>query len=154
MRGTKVLDWLLMVVQEVRKVLPKKLIRVRFHPGDKNTGAHIATLRNWINTGNKDFSNVEISGAKDLKTELVHAHAVIGHNSSPTVASVIEGIPTLVTDPERAQAKDVCLKKFEELDNPQAYDRELWIRRIAQTHWTLDEVKQGLAWKHMRKYVK
>ena len=154
MRGTKVLDWLLMVVQEVRKVLPKKLIRVRFHPGDKGTGAHIATLRNWINTGNKDFSNVEISGAKDLKTELVHAHAVIGHNSSPTVASVIEGIPTLVTDPERAQAKDVSLKTFEDLDNPQGYDRELWIRKIAQTHWTLDEVKEGLAWKHMRKYVK
>ena len=38
MRGTKVLDWLLMVVQSIRKVLPKKLIRVRFHPGDKNTG--------------------------------------------------------------------------------------------------------------------
>ena len=70
------------------------------------------------------------------------------------MASVIEGIPTLVTAPERAQSKDVCMKKFEDLDNPQAYDRELSIRRIAQTHWTLDEVKQGLAWKHMRKYVK
>ena len=46
------------------------------------------------------------------------------------------------------------LKTFEDLDNPQGYDRELWIRKIAQTHWTLDEVKQGLAWKHMRKYVK
>ena len=45
-------------------------------------------------------------------------------------------------------------KTFEDLDNPQGYDRERWIQKIAQTHWTLDEVKEGLAWKHMRKYVK
>jgi hypothetical protein len=30
------------------------------------------------------------------------------------------------------------------LENPKEFDRELWIRRIAQIHWTLDEVKQGL----------
>ena len=80
--------------------------------------------------------------------------AVVGHNSSPTVASVIEGIPTLVTDPDRAQSKDVALGSWEELEKLKPFDREPWIKRIAQTHWTLDEVKEGTAWEHLRNYVK
>ena len=100
------------------------------------------------------YQNIVISGARNLIDEFSHAHAVVGHNSSPTVASVIEGIPTLVTDPDRAQINGVNQKKWEDLDSPTPYDRELWIRRLAQTHWTLDEVKAGLAWKHLRKYVK
>ena len=70
------------------------------------------------------------------------------------MASVIEGIPTLVTDPDGAQIKGVNLEKWQDIESPKEFDRELWIRRIAQIHWTLDEVKQGLAWKHLRNYVK
>jgi hypothetical protein len=70
------------------------------------------------------------------------------------VASVIEGIPTLVTDPDGAQIKGVNLEKWQDIESPKEFDREQWIRRIAQIHWTLDEVKQGLAWKHLRNYVK
>ena len=111
-------------------------------------------ITNWIHTGEWQFKNVEISGAKDIRDEFAHAHAVVGHNSSPTVASVIEGIPTLVTDPDRAQSKDVALQSWEELERLRPFDREPWIQRIAQTHWTLDEVKEGIAWEHLRNYVK
>jgi len=70
------------------------------------------------------------------------------------VASVIEGIPTLVTDPDRAQSKDVALQSWQDLEKLQPFDREKWIQKIAQVHWTLDEVKDGLAWQHLRNFVK
>jgi len=153
MGGLNVNTWLQSVINHIREVT-KREIRIRFHPGDKNSVQHRSLLRQWINTGLPEYKNIVISGAKDLRDEFVHAHAVVGHNSSPTVASVIEGIPTLVTDPLRAQVNGVNLQKWEDLENPKEYDRELWIRKIAQIHWTLDEVKQGLAWKHLRNYVK
>lgn len=153
MGGLKVNVWLQHVIDQIRK-FSKREIRVRFHPGDKSSTQWAALVRQWINSGQSKYQNIVISGARNLIDEFPLAHAVVGHNSSPTVASVIEGIPTLVTDPDQAQIKGVNQLKWEDLDSPIAYDRELWIRRIAQTHWTLDEVKAGLAWKHLRKYVK
>ena len=153
MGGLSVLPWLQHTIKLCRQ-FSSRPIRIRFHPGDKQSVKHKAVVRQWINSGMQEYKNIDISGAKDLRDELAYAHAVIGHNSSPTVASVINGIPTLVTDPDRAQVNGVCMQKWDELENPKAYDRENWIQRIAQIHWTLDEVKQGLAWKHLRNYIK
>jgi len=153
MDGLKVNVWLQHVIQQIRK-FTKREIRIRFHPGDKMSTQWKSLVRQWINSGQSQYQNIVISGAKNLKDEFVHAQAVVGHNSSPTVASVIEGIPTLVTDPDRAQIKGVNLEKWEDIEAPKEFDRELWIRKIAQTHWTLDEVKSGLAWQHLRNYVK
>ena len=145
--------WHQHVIESIRK-FTKKEIRIRFHPGDKMSSQWASLVRQWINTGQNQYRNIVISGAKELRDEFVHAQAVVGHNSSPTVASVIEGIPTLVTDPLKAQIKGVNLEKWEDLENPKEFDREIWIRKKAQTHWTLDEVKSGLAWQHLRKYIK
>ena len=153
MDGLKVNVWLQHVIDQIRK-FSKREISIRFHPGDKSSSQWASLVRQWINSGQSKYQNIVISGAKNLIDEFSHAHAVVGHNSSPTVASVIEGIPTLVTDPDRAQINGVNQLKWEDLDSPTPYDRELWIRRLAQTHWTLDEVKKGLAWQHLRNYVK
>ena len=153
MGGLKVNVWLQHAIQQIRS-FTKKEIRIRFHPGDKSSRQWANLVRQWINSGQSTYQNIAISGAKNLIDEFAHAHAVVGHNSSPTVASVIEGIPTLVTDPDGAQIKGVNLEKWQDIESPKEFDRELWIRRIAQIHWTLDEVKAGLAWKHLRKYVK
>ena len=147
-----VVQWLQSTIQIIRQY-SKREIRIRFHPGDKNSIHHSASVKQWINSGIPTYSNIVVSGAKDIRDDFKLAHAVIGHNSSPTVAAVIEGIPTLVTDPNRAQINGVNIEKWEDLETPKEYDREQWIRRIAQIHWTLDEVKQGLAWAHLRKYV-
>lgn len=148
-----VIQWLQNVIKIIRENSNRE-IRIRFHPGDKIQVHHRATVHQWINSGIKTYNNLIISGAKDIRDDFKLAHAVVGHNSSPTVASVIEGIPTMVTDPNRAQIKGVNLEKWEDLESPKEYDREEWIRRVSQIHWTLDEVKQGLAWKHLRNYVK
>ena len=153
MQGMRVINWLAHTIRSIRTVTNRP-IRVRFHPGDKGVQRHQQTIMNWIHTGDWHYKNVEISGAKDIRDEFAHAHAVVGHNSSPTVASVIEGIPTLVTDPDRAQSKDVALQSWQDLEKLQPFDREKWIQKIAQVHWTLDEVKDGLAWQHLRNFVK
>ena len=106
MDGLKVNVWLQHVIEQIRK-FTKREIRIRFHPGDKASSQWKSLVRQWINSGQPKYQNIEISGAKNLIDEFALAHAVVGHNSSPTVKPVIEGIPTLVTDPNRAQINGV-----------------------------------------------
>jgi hypothetical protein len=69
------------------------------------------------------------------------------------VVAAIEGIPIFLTDPTNSQAQAVAHTDFSMIDSPKEYDRELWIQKIAQMHWTLDELKDGTAWMHLRKWA-
>ena len=153
MEGMPVMNWLRDVMTKIRTYTDRR-VKIRFHPGDKNTAKHQAMIREWIKARNVQFQGVEVSWSKDIRDEYAGAYAVVGHNSSPTVSSVIEGIPTIITDTERAQSAPVTHHSFAEIEKPRDFDRELWVRQMAQVHWTLDELKDGTAWKHLRKWVK
>ena len=99
------------------------------------------------------FKDVFVSDTKSLHEDFYTAHSLVGHNSSPTCASVIEGIPTFVTDPARAQASTVAHHSFDEIEQHKDFDRKLFVERLAQMHWTLDEVRSGQCWLHMRKWA-
>ena len=36
----------------------------------------------------------------------------------------------------------------------QTFDREAWIRKIAQCHWSFADLRSGIAWQWMKKYLK
>jgi glutamate synthase domain-containing protein 3 len=86
--------------------------------------------------------------------DLKNAHAVVNYNSSPTVVAAIEGVPIFVLDPERSQAKSVANTDLLEIETPKEFDREKWIQQMAQMHWTLSELKDGTAWRHLRQWAK
>lgn len=148
MDGLKVINWLHPLIQKITRFTDKK-IRVRFHPGDKKIQKHIMQLKA---IGHKvDISSPSSSLLKDLHD----AAAVISYNSSPGVVAAIEGVPVFVLDPQRSQASDVANTKLENLDNPNfEFDREAWLRRLAMSHWRLDELRTGDCWRHMRKWAK
>ena len=43
--------------------------------------------------------------------------------------------------------------QFNEIEDHKSFDRQLFVERLAQMHWTLDEVKSGQCWLHMRKWA-
>ena len=81
------------------------------------------------------------------------AKCVINYNSSPAIVSTIEGIPTIQLDASRSQAAGVVHEKFTAIENPVMFDRGPWLEKLAQCHWTLDELATGEAWRHMRKWA-
>jgi hypothetical protein len=99
------------------------------------------------------MQNVKISSAANILQDFADAHCVINLNSSPTIAAAIEGIPTIVLDPINSQAAEVSHHSLESLSNLQEVNREKWIHKMAQMHWTLSELKDGTAWKHLRKWA-
>lgn len=152
MDGRPVQQWLKEVITAIRMRTARSIL-IRFHPGDKNKTTHKHVLSQWMKSDPTTFKDVFISTTKSLQEDFYTAHSLVGHNSSPTCASVIEGIPTFVTDPVRSQTSTVSHHSFDEIEDHKTFDRQLWIERLAQMHWTLEEVRNGKCWLHMRKWA-
>lgn len=133
-------EWATNLIKEIKRYsnLP---IRVRPHPGDKNSLAIALRL------------GVSVSDTISLEEDLANAYACITYNSSPGVAGVIEGVPTFALDPIRSQAASVSHHSLSQLENLVEFDRTQWIQDIAQCHWSFEEMHSGEAWAHMRQWA-
>jgi len=145
MQGLSTVDWLNQTILQIRQHSKKRPIVVRTHPGDKK-------IRSILKINHK---NVHLSTNEKLTDDLRGAWATVVYNSSPSVASIIEGIPAFLTDPnpQNSQAFGVADTDLSKLENPSMLDRQSWVERISMCHWKFDELKSGEAWQFFRKYI-
>ena len=143
MQGKSVIDWLDDTVSELRKYTDRPIV-VRGHPGDKNA-------KNYLKPNSQYF----ISRNENILADLRNSWAVIVHNSTPSVAASIEGIPAFITDPvpETSQAFGIANINLSRIETPEMPDRQKWIERLAMCHWKRDELISGAAWAHMRNFI-
>ena len=151
MAGWDVVDWALKNIIEIRKYSDRP-IRIRPHPGDKKARKYCERLLKLCQ--GRRINQVMISGeGTSLMDDFVNCWAVVNHNSSPAVAAVIEGIPVILTDPVRSQAQDMSTQGIHRIETPLMPDREAWIQRISQFHWSHAELQSGACWQHMKKWA-
>lgn len=145
MRGLSTLDWLDQTILQIRSHSKKRRIVVRPHPGDKKIKRHLQI----------NHKNVHLSVNKNLTQDLINAWATVVYNSSPSVASAIEGVPTFLTDPspQHSQSYEVANHRLDRIEDPSMPERQEWIEKIAMCHWNFDELKSGEAWSFFRKYI-
>lgn len=145
MGGKKVVDWVLEILPQIKKY-SNKPVMLRFHPGDGNWRNHYKRL---IKSG------IILSRSKTLMDDLAVASAVVTYNSSPGVAAAIEGLPVFVTDPipQQSQAFGVANTSLAQIETPREFDREEWIRKLAMTHWTQEDLRSGECWAWMRQWA-
>ena len=100
-------------------------------------------------------SGIILSRSKTLMDDLAVASAVVTYNSSPGVAAAIEGLPVFVTDPipQQSQAFGVANTSLAQIETPREFDREEWIRKLAMTHWTQEDLRSGECWAWMRQWA-
>ena len=146
MDGVRTVDFVASTINKIRKYSDRPIV-IRFHPGDKRISDHIKTIARM------KLPKLRVSTNESIFDDLASARAVVNYNSSPSVVSVIEGVPTFVLDPARSQAAEVTHHDLRFLDSPQEFDREPCLRRLAQFHWTLTELRSGEAWRHLKKYA-
>jgi hypothetical protein len=151
MAGWDVVDWALKNIIEIRKYSDRP-IRIRPHPGDKKARKYCERIMKLC--ASRGFKHMGISNEKhSLVDDFADCWAVVNHNSSPGVAAAMEGIPVILTDPERSQARDVATPGINRIENPLMPDREAWTQRISQFHWSHDELRTGACWAHMKKWA-
>lgn len=145
MRGLDVQRWLDSTINRIREFSSKRKIIVRTHPGDKK-------INDILKINHK---NVFLSTNKSLVDDLKSAWATVVYNSSPSVASVIEGIPVFLTDPMplHSQSFEVSNTNLEMIENPAMPERQQWVEKISMCHWSFEELKSGEAWQYIRKFI-
>lgn len=90
---------------------------------------------------------VRIKGAdRPLAADLQNAWALVTHSSAAAVEALIHGVPICVTDPDCAAARFAT--PLEAIEDPVMDDgREDWAARLADSQWTLEELRRGSAWR-------
>ena len=81
--------------------------------------------------------------------------ATITYNSSPGVASAIEGIPLFVTDPtpQISQAFPVANTDLSQIETPDVFERQQWIEKLAMSHFNFADLEKGTAWNIIKEYL-
>lgn len=146
MRGQDLMIWLRETIKSIKSYSDRPII-MRWHPGDwKNFSRYESILREY---------KIKISlQERHILEDLKNAWALVCHNSTPSSVAVIEGVPAFITDdPAYCQAGAVVNLNLNNIESPVLFDREQWIRQLAQCHWSFEDLRSGRCWAHMRQYV-
>lgn len=137
MQGLDSIAWANEIINKIRMHSARPII-VRPHPGDKKTREKLHFTQR----------RVKISSSANIKDDLQNAWACVVYNSSPSVASLIEGVPVFVTDPNanRSQSCEVANLDLRKIEVPELKDRQQWIEKISMCHWNFVELYSGEAW--------
>ena len=83
--------------------------------------------------------------SRTLEHDLIGAHCLITWSSAAAVTAVLAGVPVIVESP------DCCALPMsgtlEELENLPMPDRDNWASVLADQEWSLDEFRNGTAWR-------
>ena len=145
MGSYSVVDWVKNTVDELRKYTDRPII-VRGHPGDKNAMRYLSQRGvDW-----------KLSRKEKITDDFNKAWATVTYNSSPGVASAIEGIPVFVTDPNPkvSQAYKVANTDLSTIESPKFFERQQWLEELSMCHWKFEELSDGSAWSHIREHIK
>ena len=85
-----------------------------------------------------------------FRSQLGNVWAVVVHSSIAGVQAVLEGIPCFVTDATSTPASfgTTDFSKLEHPVKPDNREQMAWV--LADNQWTLDEIKRGMAWEHLK----
>lgn len=147
MLGRNGMDWVHDIVKRLRKISDRPIV-IRLHPGDKkfNDKNRLELIKHY---GTK---NVKVSIKENIKDDLTNAWCAVGYNSTPNCASIIQGVPVYIDDPLNSWARDIAFEDLNQIDNPPTPDRTNWLHKIANIHWSNDEIASGLYWKRFKEF--
>lgn len=146
MLGNDQMSWLDDTITKIRRY-SNRPICVRMHPRDGKRFDQIQQIKE------KFYDNVAESTHADIRDDLANCWCAVGYNSTPNVVAAIEGIPVYVEDPVHSWAKDIAFADLDMIENPTMPDRTEWISKIANIHWSNNEVISGKLWHSIRKYI-
>lgn len=139
-------DWLANTIETLRKHTQRPIM-IRMHPGDGTRFKQIEKLQKRYG------DSISISEHEGIREALENCWCCVGYASTPNVVSAIEGVPVYVEEPTKSWAQDVCFTDLSQIENPPMPDRSQWVHKIANIHWSNEEVISGKLWSAIKKYI-
>jgi len=91
----------------------------------------------------RNFSQYNaVNSTSDYQTDLNTAFCTVNHCSNPGIESVLNGIPSFVS--EVSLAAPVANTDYSMIENPLRPDRTQWANDLAWTEWTQQEMIDGI----------
>jgi hypothetical protein len=142
MGDVPVQQWLDTLLPQIRQHTDRPIV-IRPHPGNL---AIVPTIQL------PPVDQVTWSTRQDIREDLNQTWATVTYNSSPGVASILWGVPAFVTDPRpaKSQAWPWASDNIAEIESPRRDDRQEFYTKLAQCHWSSEEISSGEAWRFMR----
>jgi hypothetical protein len=140
-------SWLDQTINQIRSIDHKRPIVVRMHPGDGSRFKQIEKIKKRYG------KRIGISDKDNIRDDLINCWCAVGYNSTPNVVAAIEGVPVYVEDPTHSWAADVAFTDMAQILDPPMPDRSEWIHKIANIHWSNEEVRTGQLWSAIKNYI-
>jgi hypothetical protein len=138
--------WLDKTISKIRKHSNRDIM-IRMHPGDGTRFKQIEKIQKKYGTA------VTISEHSNIREALVNCWCTVGINSTPNVVAAIEGVPGYIEDTVHSWATGMAFTDLAQIENPPLPDRTDWAHRIANIHWSNDEVRSGQLWAAIKNYI-
>jgi len=139
-------NWLEQIIDRIRQYSFRP-IHVRMHPGDGTRFKQIDRIKKrW-------GDSVVVDTCANIRESLTNCWCTVGINSTPNVVAAIEGIPGYIEDPVHSWAADVAFTDLSLIEDPPMMNRSEWIHKIANIHWSNDEVKSGKLWAAIKQHI-
>ena len=137
-------QWYTEAVAWIRKQQPDCKILFRPHPAEDRWKGQ---RRSDLSRATQIPNGVEVSSG-NLQEDLKHASHVVTFNSNVGVDAVIAGRPVMAFD-----CGSMVYELASDLGCPNTCDetRQRWANNLAYCQWTIDEVRCGEAWSHLKK---
>ena len=141
--------WLQNTIARIRNIDADRPILVRMHPGDGRSQQQIDKINRRYGPNDK----VTVSDSDNIRKDLVNCWCTVGFNSTPNVVAAIEGVPGYIQDSAHSWAADVAFTDLNMIKDPPLPDRSEWLHKIANIHWSNDEVRSGKLWSAIKQYI-
>lgn len=138
--------WLDNTISKIRQYSSRPIM-IRMHPGDGTREKQIHKIQKKYGT------TITISTHNNIRDALIDCWCTVGINSTPNVVAAIEGVPGYIEDPMHSWAADIAFTNLAQIESPPMPDRTVWVNKIANIHWSNDEVKSGQLWAAIKTYI-
>jgi hypothetical protein len=152
LRGINLYDWATYTICRIREY-SKRQIRIRTHPAHniKDSDEFHKFFTNLLMT--EKLENIVISDGKEvsLKQDLEGAYCTVTYSSGSGIDSVINGIPTISTDPANF-AWDISSRYVSDIEHISKADENTvrqWLYNLAYCQWSVAEMQNGDVWNHL-----
>lgn len=142
LRGVDIIDWLCQTTRAIRERSDRP-IRIRLHPGMtwRHQQAAIAAC--------SSIPGITMSrGHRRLEQDAVDAWTCVTLSSGAAIDALIEGLPPICLSPANL-AYRLCSTSLDDLNHPREPDREQFLCDLAYSQWSLREMADGTAWRHI-----
>lgn len=146
LRGADIFEWTENTVTELRKHTDRP-IRIRPHPLP-NKQNRLEQLKQKL----KDVTFVENKlpdKLRPLKEDFKNCWCVVTYSSGSSVDAVMAGIPNIACDPGN-MAWSISSKKLSMIEQPYTGDTKLWEQQISHCQFSVEELRNGTCWNHIR----